>query len=147
MTDTFQGCIWIADLFDEDMFCYYSDLSSNRFLLSFCLKTCNPFQYKKGFSKVNSLFCTVKAIYDRVIFHIWPYLASKQGKIPMFKIDRMYIFQGKSSKERKVPMFNLCKTKEFQHRYLNTNIISLYPISPFFKHGKIPIFRCHGCKF
>ena len=30
----------------------------------------NPFQYKKGFSKVNSLFCTVKAIYDRVIFHI-----------------------------------------------------------------------------
>ena len=30
----------------------------------------NPFQYKKGFSKVNSLFCTVKAIYDRVVFHI-----------------------------------------------------------------------------
>ena len=30
----------------------------------------NPFQYKKGFSKVNSLFCTVKAIYGRVIFHI-----------------------------------------------------------------------------
>ena len=30
----------------------------------------NPFQYKKGFSKVYSLFCTVKAKYDRVIFHI-----------------------------------------------------------------------------
>ena len=30
----------------------------------------NPFQYKKGFSKVNSLFCTVKAIHDRVVFHI-----------------------------------------------------------------------------
>ena len=44
-------------------------------------------------------------------------------------------------------MFNLCKTKEFQHHYLNTNIISLYPISPLFKHGEIPIFRCHGCKF
>ena len=35
-------------------------------------------------------------------------------------------------------MFNLCKTKEFQHRYLNTNIISLYPISPFLNMGKFP---------
>ena len=97
-----------------------------------------PSNTKKECSKVNSLFCTVKAIYDRVICHKLSYHASKQGKIPKFKIDRTDILQRQSSKERKVPMFNLCETKKFQHRYLATNVISLYPISPCFKHGKFP---------
>ena len=106
----------------------------------------NPFQYKKGFSKVNSLFCTAKAIYDRVVFHIWPHHASKHGKIPMFKISRMEILQGKSSKERKVPMFILCEMNKFQHIIWTRTSYHIILFHLCSKHGKIPMIRCHVCK-